>query len=111
MASIPLSGSPRSGRDPPTPRHRRLRPDIGWRIGSNRPRVPCPCRPLVNCFALTPEVVKSKLNTTTTALPFKPLWRNVVIEQLLGLSIIAAVSVLGTLPPAMSGQAEQESNM
>ncbi len=58
---------------------------------------------LVNRFALTPELVKPKANTTMIALPFEPLWRNVAIEQLLGLSIIAAVSVLGTLPPAMSG--------
>jgi copper resistance protein D len=61
------------------------------------------CVALVNRFALTPELVKPKAETAMTDTAFARLWRNVAREQLLGLSIIAAVSVLGTLPPAMSG--------
>ncbi len=64
------------------------------------------CVAQVNRFALTPELMKPKAKTLMTETAFARLWRNVVIEQLLGLSIIAAVSVLGTLPPAMSGNAE-----
>jgi copper resistance protein D len=62
------------------------------------------CAALVNRFALTPELVKPELKTAMTTTAFARLWRNVAREQLLGLSIIAAVSVLGTLPPAMSGE-------
>jgi putative copper resistance protein D len=61
------------------------------------------CVALFNRFALTPELLKPKAKTLMTETAFARLWRNVAIEQLLGLSIIAAVCVLGTLPPAMAG--------
>jgi len=40
--------------------------------------------------------------------PLRILWRNVVVEQALGITILGIVSVLGTLPPGSEvGQASR----
>jgi putative copper resistance protein D len=58
---------------------------------------------LVNRFAPSPIVIRpnSTLPGRTAALAV--LGRNVVLEQFLGVLILGAVSVLGTLPPASIG--------
>ena len=61
---------------------------------------------IVNRFVLTPKVVMPRPNTPAADAAFRRLWQNVAIEQCLGLSIIAMVSVLGTIAPAMSGHME-----
>ena len=59
-----------------------------------------------NRFVLMPKVLKPKSNTRAAEAAFRRLRRNVAIEQVLGLSIIAVVSVLGTVAPAMPGHME-----
>ena len=61
---------------------------------------------VVNRFVLTPQVIKRTSHTLAPEVAFQRLWRNVAIEQVLGLTIIAVVSVLGTLAPAMSSHME-----
>jgi putative copper resistance protein D len=60
----------------------------------------------VNRFVLTPQVIRPTSCTLRPELAFQRLWRNVAAEQVLGLAIIAIVSVLGTVAPAMSGHTE-----
>jgi putative copper resistance protein D len=60
----------------------------------------------VNRLVLTPRILDSKGTTVVAERAVHQLWRNVAIEQFLGLSIIAVVSVLGTVAPAMSGHME-----
>lgn len=50
-----------------------------------------------NRLRLTPSIVAGGGCTSVGA-----LWRSVAVEQLLGLGVILAVSVLGMLPPAMA---------
>jgi putative copper export protein len=60
---------------------------------------------LVNRFGLGPVVMRTGSNALEAQTFFMALWRNVAIEQLLAVMVIAAVSVLGTLPPAFAGGA------
>jgi putative copper resistance protein D len=52
---------------------------------------------LVNRFRLMPRL----RDATTAAIPLRALFRSVVVEQALGLAVLAVVSVLGTWPPAI----------
>jgi putative copper resistance protein D len=61
---------------------------------------------MINRFVLAPQILQPKANTVVADMALRRLWRTVVIEQCLGLSIIAVVSVLGTIAPAMSGHME-----
>jgi putative copper resistance protein D len=58
---------------------------------------------LLNRFGIAPAVIGPDPDGRTAAKPFKALWRSVTAEFLLGLAVLAAVSVLGTLPPAIAG--------
>lgn len=58
---------------------------------------------IINRFVVTPDAARQKPSALMTEMAFKRLWRNVALELSLGISIIAVVSVLGTLAPAMSG--------
>jgi putative copper resistance protein D len=60
---------------------------------------------VANRFGLTPKIAESGPNGVTVEANLRRLMRNVALEQGLGISIIAAVSVLGTLAPAMSQMA------
>lgn len=61
---------------------------------------------LVNRFVLTPAIVNSRSSVATMEASLRQLRRNVALEQILGLLIIAAVSVLGTTAPPMPGHME-----
>ena len=61
---------------------------------------------LVNRFVLTPVIVNSRSSVATIEANLGQLRRNVAIEQVLGLLIIALVSVLGTVAPPMPGHME-----
>lgn len=61
---------------------------------------------IVNRYILTPTIVTSMPNALAADVALRRLSRNVALEQCLGLSIIAMVSVLGTVAPAMSGHME-----
>jgi putative copper resistance protein D len=58
---------------------------------------------LVNRFALSPIAIKPNSTVPDRTAALATLGRNVVLEQLLGVLILGAVSVLGTLPPASMG--------
>lgn len=60
----------------------------------------------VNRFVLTPAIVRPEPNGRSPEAAVWRLGRNVAMEQLLGLSVVAAVSVLGTIAPAMSTHME-----
>ena len=65
------------------------------------------CRsPVISRLILTLEVVKPTLHTLAAAAVFLRLWRKVAIEQVLGLSIVAVVSVFSTIAPAKSSHME-----
>jgi putative copper resistance protein D len=61
---------------------------------------------LFNRFVLTPVIVNSRSSVTTIEANLRQLRRNVAIEQVLGLLIIALISVLGTVAPPMPGHME-----
>jgi putative copper resistance protein D len=58
---------------------------------------------LVNRFGLSPIAIKSTSTALEMKASFMGLGRNVMLEQLLGLMVLGAVSLLGTLPPALIG--------
>jgi putative copper export protein len=60
---------------------------------------------MANRFSLMPKIAESGPNGVAVEANLRRLWRNVALEQGLGVSIIAVVSVLGTLAPAMSHMA------
>src|SRR5262245_52139364 len=53
-----------------------------------------------NRFRLVPELQKSKASCLSAESSFQVLRRNVIGEQILGLTIVLIVAWLGTLPPA-----------
>jgi putative copper resistance protein D len=57
---------------------------------------------LANRFRLVPMVIKRDSTTPENAKPLTLLWRNVALEQLIALLVVAAVSALGTLQPAFT---------
>jgi putative copper resistance protein D len=58
---------------------------------------------LVNRFGLSPIVIKPNSTALEMKTSFAGLGRNVMFEQLLGLMVLGAVSLLGTLQPALIG--------
>jgi putative copper resistance protein D len=52
-----------------------------------------------NRFVLQPKIMTAGGDG---AVPMGKLWRSVALEQIIGGLVLAAVSVLGTLPPAMA---------
>jgi len=60
----------------------------------------------VNRFVLTPTIMHSGSNVTAAEASLRQLRRTVVLEQILGVSIIVLVSVLGTVAPPMPGHME-----
>jgi len=58
---------------------------------------------LVALMAATAVANRLTLARAGDALPLAALRRNVAVEQVLGAGVLAAVSLLGTLPPALNG--------
>jgi len=54
---------------------------------------------LINRFRLVPRLS----GATVAIVPLGALYRSVLVEQALGLAILAVVALLGTWPPAMGG--------
>ena len=61
---------------------------------------------LVNRYVLTPVIVNSGSSVAAAEASLRQLRRTVALEQILGLSIIVLVSVLGTVAPPMPGHME-----
>lgn len=60
----------------------------------------------INRCVLTPAIMHSGSNVTAAEVSLRQLQRTVAFEQILGLSIIVLVSVLGTVAPPMPGHME-----